>query len=595
MIFPGVVTSLLLVGLNFEGSSARTRILEEASTNASDLFKTKHDNLRILQEPIAVTKGPTSEARKSEVDIRDESSAKFARRNFIESSTFNPDVLNRFLEEYATRVKSTTDRNFRYPFRGVSAPLETDVLVLHETSSEQAATLDAEEVVPGDNGINSTMMETVSHGDFFMVSGCVHNSGKFQLNGDLNDTLERNKYWGSTSHEDRNGWVTLDAIPWSKSKISKWQSNPSTQRPWPEIKPWEKPGGEKPWPSDYSSRPGPSYESNKPWYDKPKPHWAESYEKPWQSQERPRPGQASRPGSFSDKFDQPSVQTQKWPPERPWDREPYKPGTDIITDDRPSNFPASWERPRPSRPSYGYDRYGEKPRPEEANDWDFQHEFPSKVDHPTERPTNYPSLDRPHFSQYQYSNDRPSHPSSGDGQWVLLSTNRGYSKSRQRSIKIEASPMDPVKVERASLPLSTLKNTMKETTEPEVPVLTSRRQVRLTVLPSVNGTNTTTSHGGLLEVERTFKTVDQSQREYEREKLTADEQTTILKKRPIRNTILRHPSNSAVLAAVSAGMLPATMAMMIPMVLGRRKRDLRLTLKNPLDLDRLRQRIALPM
>ena len=116
-------------------------------------------------------------------------------------------------------------------------------------------------------------------------------------------------------------------------------------------------------------------------------------------------------------------------------------------------------------------------------------------------------------------------------------------------------------------------------------------QVRLTVLPSINGTNTTTSHGGMLEVERTFKTVDQSQKEYEMEKTSASASTTrnqtarphqarplagtvLLNRRPIRNTLAggSAPSNTAVLAAVGAGMLPATMAMMIPMMLGKRRR-----------------------
>lgn len=101
-----------------------------------------------------------------------------------------------------------------------------------------------------------------------------------------------------------------------------------------------------------------------------------------------------------------------------------------------------------------------------------------------------------------------------------------------------------------------------------------RSQVRLTVLPSVNGTNTTTSHGGLLEVERTFKTVDQSQKEYENNRKSKLQQT--MTKRPIRNSVFNgNPSNSAILAAVGAGMLPATMAMMIPMMLGRKKRDIK--------------------
>lgn len=75
-----------------------------------------------------------------------------------------------------------------------------------------------------------------------------------------------------------------------------------------------------------------------------------------------------------------------------------------------------------------------------------------------------------------------------------------------------------------------------------------------------------------MEVEKTFQTVDQSQEEYEAaQKLS--KAPTMIKKRPIRNTIIKRPSNSAVLAAVGAGMLPATMAMMIPIVLGRKKRS----------------------
>lgn len=67
----------------------------------------------------------------------------------------------------------------------------------------------------------------------------------------------------------------------------------------------------------------------------------------------------------------------------------------------------------------------------------------------------------------------------------------------------------------------------------------------------MNGTNTTTSHGGLLEVEKTFKSVDQSRKEYEMGKLTTE--ASIPNKRPIRHTLSGQPSSSAVLAAVGAG------------------------------------------
>lgn len=91
---------------------------------------------------------------------------------------------------------------------------------------------------------------------------------------DLNDTLKRNKHHFGERHdeqEDRNGWVTLDAIPWSKSKISKWQANtPTTSRPWPDgngnqVKPWDKFSGQKPYPTDYTSRPTGIEAISKPW------------------------------------------------------------------------------------------------------------------------------------------------------------------------------------------------------------------------------------------------------------------------------------------------------------------------------------------
>lgn len=80
---------------------------------------------------------------------------------------------------------------------------------------------------------------------------------------ELNDTDKRNKYFGTNANDERNGWVTLEAIPWSKSKISKWQANTNPQRPWPEMKIWNKPNSEKPWDPNRPSRP--AYVNNEPW------------------------------------------------------------------------------------------------------------------------------------------------------------------------------------------------------------------------------------------------------------------------------------------------------------------------------------------
>ncbi|XP_035741681.1 uncharacterized protein LOC118450225 isoform X1 [Vespa mandarinia] len=546
----GTICLLLLIFI-LEGSYCNTRYFVKMRTNASELFKTKNENLRIPQEPIAMTQGPLSDETRDdqrsndERMIRDALTLEYDRRNTFETSTFNPDVLNKFLEDYANKIKSSTEKDFKLPLKFSKPTVDPLILEVDESTTDSFTTILDDEKSTLDP-INSTLNED-------------------KLSEILNDTLKRNKYYGMNSHDDRNGWVTLDAIPWSKSKISKWQANPSTQRPWPEIKPWEKPSMAKPWTSDYSSRP--TYENNKPWHEKPKPYWQENgNEKPWQ-----KPSSSSRPSYYPDKYDQVSNQAQKWPPEKPsWDKYPsniHRP-TDIITDDRPTNFPNTWNnRPQSSRPHPFLDRYPESNHADETNnDW---HDFPPRTES-LDRPR--PS-DRPNFSHYQYGNNHPSsHPSNGDGQWVLLSTNRGYSKSRQRSIKIDTLTPELVKL----LNGNKTKSSNKENVDPTIAVMTSKRQVRLTVLPSINGTNTTTSHGGLLEVERTFKSVDQSRKEYERDRATT--LPTILKKRPIRNTLNGggQVSSSAVLAAVGAGMLPATMAMMIPMMLGRKKRDLTL-------------------
>ncbi|KAL6422758.1 hypothetical protein ACFW04_010755 [Cataglyphis niger] len=528
----GALYLLLTILTSLDGSQCSTRYFVKMRTNASEMFKTKTDNLRILQDPIAITPNSLYDNSGNEHQIEDErmtkeiSSNQYNRRNsFDETSTFNPDVLNKFLEEYANKIKSTTEKSFKYPFRIIKPPVEPLVLEIDNETAETTTISEQDEKF--DQIANATSTENDA------------------LSEALNDTLKRNKYYGTNTYEDRNGWVTLEAIPWSKSKISKWQANPSTQRPWPEIKPWDKPSM-KPWASEHTMRP--TYENNKPWYDKPKPNWSDNNESPYQKP-------SSRPPYHSDDT------AQKWPLEKYWNKyETHRPNSDIITDDRPANFPNTWSRPQ-TAPYQFIDKYPEKDQSTDGSDW---HDYPSKYDQDRPRPTLI--TERPNFSHYQYANNHPpNHPASGDGQWILLSTNRGYSKSRQRSIKI-----DTVNISETN---ATNRGNGNKYNRPALPVMTSKRQVRLTVLPS-NGTNTTTSHGGLLEVEKTFKSVDQSRKEYEMGKLTTE--PNIPNKRPIRHTLSGQPSSSAVLAAVGAGMLPATMAMMIPMMLGRRKRDLRL-------------------
>jgi len=124
---------LLLIILTLKGSQCSTRYFVKMRTNASEMFKTKADSLRILQDPIAITPNPLYEENEHQPEderkIKTISNDKYNRRNsFVETSTFNPDVLNKFLEDYANKIKSTTERDFKYPFRIVKPPPEPLVL-----------------------------------------------------------------------------------------------------------------------------------------------------------------------------------------------------------------------------------------------------------------------------------------------------------------------------------------------------------------------------------------------------------------------------------------------------------------------------------
>ena len=213
--------------------------------------------------------------------------------------------------------------------------------------------------------------------------------------------------------------------------------------------------------------------------NRPKPNWPEnSGEKPWYLADRPKPSQPVKP--YIDRYEDSPSQAQTWPPEKPsWNRYPdnNRPTSDIITDERPSNFPNNWDRPQISKPSYSFaDRYTNQ-NEDDPNEWNNKnnpHKYESH-DRPSNYPRPYESNDRPHFSQYQYLNDHPqNHPSSGDGQWILLSTNHGYTKSRQRSLKIDTLNGEGLKVTNGTK----AQNSKADNNDHNVAVVTSRRQVR---------------------------------------------------------------------------------------------------------------------
>lgn len=353
--------------------------------------------------------------------------------------------------------------------------------------------------------------------------------------------------------DDKDGWVTLEPVAWSTSKISKWKPNVKKHKPnhWNED--------EDRFPNDdrydylgqgsqgssYGQGMGNGYSNNnnfpqkKPSMSRPgfinnKLHIPADYESEIPSKPSwTKPQQPSYPSASFPTASYPST----WSPDE--GRRPYKPNCEsqqdsypgdsdvlygisdsVVTDQRPSHFP-----------------------------YDYEALHQTSMQRPIRRPTQVVYAGSPDLE-----GDRSSRPPYGDGQWVLLSTTKGYrNKKRQRSL----SPVDD---------------------RSDYSTMTSHQAVALTVLPVDKAhTNMTTSHGGLLEVEKSFQTVEESKRDMDKKNdLEASNSydiplytNRVVKRKVVPNT---SPDSSTVLAAVGAGMLPATMAMVVPMMLGRRRR-----------------------
>jgi hypothetical protein len=329
-------------------------------------------------------------------------------------------------------------------------------------------------------------------------------------------------------YDDRDGWVTLEAIPWSSSKVSKWQSsNAGIKRPH-----WDSRPPTQEWNSEKPSKPW-----ERPQYGDRPTDW--KHDKPI----RPQYLVNNRPSD--DNWPQESDYKPLLHLERPVGDYNYKPNyghsqqwitsnhPDIITEGTPENWPITVNRPG------GPGSF--KPWPSQETDYTHnQQQYDDTYKYEANR--------RPPTPVVYHDGGRPqNYPDSGEGEWVLLSSTKGYSlpirhHSYQRALTLNPKP------------------------------ITSTRSVKLTVLPPLNGTaNTTTSHGGLLEVESTFQSVDEAQRDHALKKTKND--TKLVPLRLVSTPVTKKGSENAVLAAVGAGMLPATMALLVPMMLGRKKRS----------------------
>lgn len=308
--------------------------------------------------------------------------------------------------------------------------------------------------------------------------------------------VQKNRY----PTDDRKGWVTLDPVPWSISKVSRWKPK-TTEAPWGSYHGNQNPNS---WENDFieHARPSSQYQYNK----KPEPD-DDNHKVFYISEKNPvvnRP--FSRPFTVYDQ----SVQGNFHKPQNNY----YKPQdiythhiSDIITDNSPSNFPTENSFNR---------RSGQQEKPE-------------------------------------------AHPFLGDGEWVLLSTTRGYKTPRAGQKSINFRP----------------------------PIFRTQKSVQLTVLPPLKNSkiNMTTSHGGLLQVDSTAESVEQAHKKFQKQQ---SDKTKKKRKRPhgqkrkkkviksAGNTTVttqpRSTNSSPVLAAVGTGVIPATISMFLPVINNRKRR-----------------------
>ncbi|KAL3267256.1 hypothetical protein HHI36_011389 [Cryptolaemus montrouzieri] len=373
-----------------------------------------------------------------------------------------------------------------------------------------------------------------------------------------NDKEEKSKHWNLLNiqkhkhpFEDKNGWVSLDPVPWSLSKISKWQSEKKPVKHQASYGSAEIPSDDDLETSDHDELP-----SKPSWYQKPRPY-------------KVKPLSHYKPSQIQTYIDD--------------------------NDDEPDNYyqsrPSIFQKPQPINAEtfygqvqydVGHTLYGskKKKRPGYTHSHDNFNQN-SDCDHSQEiitdgQPADFPTY---HHNRRKSSEIPETHPFSGNGNWVLLSTTKGFKgpQNRKRSLQ---------------LPSNGIQNNPDS--------VGFRKGVQLTVLPPLKNSkiNMTTSHGGILQVESTFETVEQAQQRHAR-KLKAKEKKRITKLNGLKNnkvvqkqTVQKlnvalpisamtkrvsNPDISTVLAAAGAGMIPATMAMLVPMAMSgkRRKRHLK--------------------
>lgn len=386
--------------------------------------------------------GPPSNLKdlKTSDDSDTESSSVSAKK-----VVYSPILLKKFMKEYSEKLKNADNS------------IKNEILKIHEKIHQQQ-NVDDDKSGNDEPLVFDKSIEEVEQ--------------KFNLNG------YRDNYNDVRRKRPSDGWVTLEAVPWSSSSVSKWHPHgESDTRRRPQThsaRPYQSKFGPDKFPShedfddDYYGRPKPSYSSDRD--SRPSVYTAWTKPHGMNSNGRPKPQPYSFSESVSFNAHKPDRPNRPDRPDRPdrdrYSSRPWSSGGDIITDNRPSNFPSEYHD------SSGY--YDD----ERLN-------------------TASSSL----HSSYE------ERPSEGNGDWVLISTTKGYQipGRRQQGNRALSKPSDAQTSVIVKAPQS----------------MRMHKALKLTVLPALdpalNSTfstdpkrkPTTTLHsGGMIEIDATHQTIE---------------------------------------------------------------------------------------
>lgn len=439
-----------------------------ANLGASHQVETK--NTHDIREAIGITiTGGPADIPSSSMQLNNHKKSDFddgesdANSNFhVKKLVYSPVLLKKFVKEYTEKLKNA-DVGKKNEIQEIHEKIHS----LHEEKNkgdgEKSENIDKKDDL---NKPNDDVEEKYNYN-----------------NGYLDEDNGNRRRRPSDPYKDRDGWVTLEAVPWSSSSVSKWHpyddhNNGDETRRRPSF------NSARPYASKPTSK-FPSYhDDDDDYYSRPKPSYIDRDSRPsvdrdgrpgvyttWTKQSmthndngrpKPAPYQYSESSLISSKY-----HDRNRPSSRPWlgGGGAGNGGGEIITDDRPSNFPSESH-------SHHY-----------AHDDDDRYNVASSNTHSSyERPT-------------QENNN-------ANGEWVLISTTKGYQVAggnrRQQGKRAMSFPSPTITID---VPQS----------------IRMHKALKLTVLPALDTSNSTfstdkkvhtiTTHGGMLEIDGTHDSV----------------------------------------------------------------------------------------